>query len=181
MGAVTDARERLRSPRRWWTRNATALLALVVLLPLTAGVIAWQEFQTYFDGRHWQRTTVTSGDTIELAGAVLGPATLVDVPADAGIELPPGARALAAQLTVLPGDEPLSCARPQLVELGTGRTWGATYAPLGWRGEASCFEATTPVFLNVPFVVPADAGPFAVELEILHDGPELPRFLIDQP
>lgn len=165
----------------WWRRNAIALAALVVLLPVTAGAIAWQEFHTYYDGRHWQEIAVPVGGTIVLGGATVGPATLIAVPADADIEVPEGARAVAAQLSVLPGEEPVTCARPRLVELSTGRTWEAGYGGIGWRGEPSCFEATDPVFLNVPFVVPDDAGPFAVEIEILHDGPVLPRFLVDQP
>lgn len=165
----------------WWRRNAPALVALAVLVPVTAGVIAWQEFHTSFDGRHWQVTTVRAGASIELGGATIGPATLVAVPADAGLDAPEASLALAAQLTVVPGAEPVSCARPRLVEPATGREWESEYAPLGWSGEASCYEATSPVFLYVPFVVPADAGPFAVELEILHDGPELLHLLVDGP
>lgn len=167
--------------KRWWRSNAIALIALVVLVPATVGAIAWQEWRTYYEGRHWQTTAVAAGATIELGGATVGPAALVEVPAEAGVETPGNGRALAAQLTVVPGEQPVTCARPRLVELGTGRTWEGDYAPLGWNGEASCYEATAPVFLNVPFVVPADAGPFAVEIEILHDGPELPSFRVDQP
>lgn len=168
-------------PHGWWRRNAIALVALAVLLPATAGAIAGQEFRTYYEGRHWQPTVVAEGGTIELGGATAGLATLTAVPASAGVEVPEGGLALAAQLTVVPGDEPVSCARPRLVEAGTDRTWESDYAPLGWQGEALCFEATAPVLINVPFVVPADAGPFLVELEILHDGPELPRFRVAQP
>lgn len=165
----------------WWRRNATALVALAVLAPLTAGAIAWQEWRTGFEGTHWRTVLVPEGDSIELGGASIGQAALVGVPADAGVETPADGRALAAHVTVVPGDEPVTCARPRLVELSTGRSWEAEPGPFGWRGESSCFDATAPVLLNVPFVVPADAGPFAVELEILHAGAELPRFVVDQP
>ncbi len=167
--------------RAWWRRNAIPLVALALLVPLTAGAIGWQEWRTRFEGTHWRSTPVAAGATIELGGAAVGPATLVEVPADAGVETPPGGRALAAQVTVVPGDAPVTCARPRLVEVSTGRSWEGDTGPFGWRGESSCFDATSPVLLNVPFVVPADAGPFAIDLEILHDGPELPRFLVEQP
>lgn len=167
--------------RGWWHRNAIPLIALAVLAPLAAGTIAWQEFHTYFDGRHWQPITVPVGETIELGGAAIGPATLLEVPADAAVEVPAGGRTLAVQLTVIPGDEPVSCMRPRLRERSTGREWEGDDGGLGWRGEASCFEATGPVFINVPFVVPVDSGPFEVEIEILDDRPLLPRFLVEGP
>lgn len=177
---------RLRGPAagarpRWWRRNAVALVALVVLVPLTAGAMAWQEWRTAFGATHWRSVPVEAGGSIELGGASIGPAALVAVPTDAGVEVPADGRALAAQVTVVPGDEPVSCARPRLVELGSGRSWEAEPSPFDWQGEPSCFDATSPVLLNVPFAVPTDAGPFAIDLEILHDGAELPRFLVDQP
>ncbi|GEK80472.1 hypothetical protein [Agrococcus baldri] len=177
MGAVTGA-----GPRRgWWSRNAIALVALAVLVPATVGAIGWQEWSGYFQGRHPLVVPVEPGETAELAGATIGPAALVQVPDPQGFDAPAGARVLAAQVTVVPGEEPVGCSRPVLVELPTGRRWEAEYAPMGWRGELGCYEATAPVWINAPYLVPGDAGPFAVELELAHDGDERLHLLVEQP
>ncbi|WP_413317661.1 hypothetical protein AA0Z99_11990 [Agrococcus sp. 1P02AA] len=166
---------------RWWRRNAIALVALAVLVPATGGAIAWQEWRTYYEFRHWQHIPVAAGASIELDGVDIGPASLVEVPAEVDVDVPPGARALAAQLTLVPGDEPLSCARPLLVERGTGRSWEGSWGPLGWEGEVSCYEATEPVFLNLLYLVPEDAGPFELEVAILGSEPSLPTFVLELP
>lgn len=170
-----------QKPRAWWRRNAVSLIALAVLVPTTIVVIGFQEWRVYYVGRHWQHVPVEPGGTIEVAGATIGPATIAAVPASAGIEVPQGARALAVLVTLAPGDEPLSCMPPQLVDVSTGDSWGPTYAPLGWEGEQSCFELTAPTALHIPYLVPADAGPFAIDVEVLHPGGELPRLLLDGP
>lgn len=167
--------------RGWFSRNAIAIVALGLLVPTTVGVIGWQEWSGYFIGRHPIIVPVAQDAVVELGGAQVGPATLVEVPSIEGFDAPADARVLAAQVTIVPGAEPVNCQRPTLVELPSGRRWEAEYGPLGWNGDLGCFEAASPVWINAPFIVPADAGPFVIELELLHDGDERLRLQVAQP
>lgn len=165
----------------WWRRNAVGLVALAILVPTTLVGIGYQEWSVYYVGRYWQPVPVQPGETVEIHGASFGPATIARAPIEAGIEEPPGTQALAVQVTLTPGDGPLDCLPPTLVDLSTGDEWNRTYAPMGWEGEQSCYEQATPITLHIPYLVPVDAGPFAVDVEFLHDGPEVPRLILDGP
>lgn len=173
---VADA----RGPRRWWRRNALWLVAALLLVPATAGGIAWHELTEQVESTQWRETRVLPGAQIELVGTSLGPASSEEPPAYEGIEQPPGTRIVIVTLPVRPGAAPFSCLTPTLIEQGTGREWLSTYAPLGWEGESGCYEATAPLVLRVPYVVPADAGPFELELRSAGLGDErLPRFVLE--
>lgn len=168
--------------RQWWRRNALWLAAVAVLAPVMVGGIVWHEFTERFETTQWRETRVAPGESLELAGATLGPASSETLPMLEGLEQPRDTRIVIVTLPIQPGDAPLSCYAPLLIEQGTGREWVAAYAPLGWAGETSCFEATTPLELRLPYVVPADAGPFEFELQTAGGEDErLPRFILETP
>lgn len=166
--------------RSWWRRNALWLVAVAVLAPLTVGAITWHELAERLETLQWRETSVAPGERIELGGAGLGPASSEEVATLEGIDQPPGTRVVIVTLAVQPGEAPLSCHSMLLIEQGTGREWVADYAPLGWSGETSCFDATTPLELRLPYVVPEDAGPFVFELQLIEAGDDrLPQFVLE--
>lgn len=178
MGALT-AEQRALPQRSWWRRNAGALLALGALVPATFGTIAWNEWRESLGAGHWRIVEVAPGDRRDVGGAVVGPASaeqrtgIVDAPA--------GARELLVTIDVEPGAEPLDCLAPRLVEPSTGRSWDADLLLEG-TAESGCFAALEPLRVEAAFAVPADAdGPFAVDLELLVDSPDLPRLLLAEP
>lgn len=56
----------------WWRRNALGLGALVVLIPLTVGVIAANEWSQYDAGHPTQPIIVQAGDAVRYDGAGSG-------------------------------------------------------------------------------------------------------------
>lgn len=163
----------------WWRRNALALAALAVVLPATVGAVGWHEWSVHTESTAWRALPIAAGGMGSTTGAIVGPASIEALPS-AGFDVPPGARVVAVEVRVTPA-EAVSCLPLRLLERGTDRQWDATFAPFDWEGEASCFEATAPVTLRQPFVVPDDAGPFMVDVELLDGGPDLARMLLDGP
>lgn len=165
----------------WMRRNAVPLVALAVLAPATVLAIGWHEWSETFTGTAWRPVTAQPGGQVVVAGVTVGPATLSEAAPGAELDVPAGARGLVLEVTVTPGDAPLTCQRPTLIERETGREWQSTSLPPFWEGDASCFEVTAPVTFRLPYIVPADAGALMAELSVLDSGDQLPRLLLDAP
>lgn len=165
--------------RRWWRRNAVALGAVAVLLPLTAVVIGGSEWWLVNQSRPVLPHTVPVGASADWAGMAWGPATATELPADAGSELPAGARVIVVEVPVDPGGDPVACGTPMLRELsGAQRQWSDATAEVDWdydRPTGCVSDADGPYTVAAPFLVPDDAvGPFGVELTVVD---RLPGFL----
>ncbi len=161
----------------WWRSNAVALGVLVVLVPATYAALTWNEWSSVLQGGPSQAVTVQPGDTLEYAGATVGPASaeFSELPS-----APQGARVLTVTLHIDPGDPVLHCRTPELHEIsGRERQWDAN-DDLGRKWDAdrwtSCNpEATGPYDLVLDYVVPDDvAGPFTVKL---YSASALPEFV----
>jgi hypothetical protein len=164
--------------RGWWRRNAVALAAIAVLAPVTAGVIAVNEWSAYDLGHATKPISVEPGDSARYDGAQIGPASAVftDAPGT-----PPGTRVVSATVLVAPGEEPISCVSPLLREAGgSGRQWSEASFDLEREYDparkTSC-DSELPIrySLTLEYLVPEDAtGPFVIELSAAD---ELPRFV----
>lgn len=162
----------------WWRRNAAALAAVVVLVPVTVGVIAANEWSDGDLGHPTKATTVDAGDSAIYGGAIIGPAN-AEFTDDAGI--PPGARVVHATVLITPADEPISCLSPLLRETGGAqRQWDEASFELDRDYDlalkTSC-DSELPIrySLTLDYLVPEDAtGPFALELST---GDALPQFV----
>ena len=162
----------------WWRRNAISLAAVALLLPLTVGVIAVNEWSAYDLGNTTQPISVPAGESAAYAGATVGPAraAFADDPA-----APSGTHVVRATVLLAPGREPISCVSPLLRESGgAGRQWSEAslelerdYDPML---KSSC-DSELPIrySLTLDYLVPDDAtGPFLIEL---YTSDELPRFV----
>lgn len=161
----------------WWRRNALALAALVVLIPLTVGVIAANEWSQYDAGHATQPIIVQAGDAARYDGAGIGPARaeFTDNPA-----APAGSRVLRTTTLITPLDGPIACATPVLRELtGAKRQWdeASGLLDLDYDPEAhSTCDSERPIrySLTLHYLLPDDAvGPFALDLA----GDPLPQFV----
>jgi hypothetical protein len=162
----------------WWRRNAIPLVVAAVLLPATAGVVAFNEWSEFDLGHGTKPVTVDPGESTAYAGATIGPARaeFSDDPA-----APSGTRVVSAIVLVAPGDDPISCQSPRLRELGgAGRQWDEASFELDTDFDADRLTFCDPerpyrYSLTLHYLVPADAaGPFAIELE---SGDELPQYV----
>jgi len=151
----------------WWRSNAVALGALVVLVPATYAALTWNEWSSYLQGSPSQAITVEPGDTLEYAGATVGPvsAEFTELPT-----APQGSRVVTVTLHIDPDGPELHCSTPELHEIGgLQRQWDAN-DDLGreWDADRRTFcdpEATTPYDLVLDYVMPEDvSGPFTVKL-----------------
>lgn len=166
----------------WWRRNAVALGAVAVLLPLTAGVVAVNEWSEFDAGHATRPVTVHSGDSTVYAGATVGPAR-------AGVEdessAPPGTKVVMARVLVDPGAEPIACSPPVLREIGgTQRQWNEASLvldlPYDPERRSSC-DSALPIrySLTLAYIVPVDAeGPFTVDLETAAEYPNYVRLIV---
>lgn len=155
----------------WWRRNLLALVAVAVLLPLTAVVIGGQGWRQFFafDARPVTPVVVQPDDTVDLAGATWGPIRGGEIDDLSGLDVPAGATIIAV---AVPVDAPdgVACDSPVLTQQSTGRSWtpvrgeiGLDYSP---EEPASCLLSDEGSYeLIVPFVVPDDVeGPFWVDV-----------------
>jgi len=165
--------------RAWWRRNTVALVALVVLVPATALILGgWEWWKVNQQGSLFP-AVAAAGAEVDFAGTTWGPATIEEVPAAPGADLPAGARVVHVTIPVEPGSAPPSCSSPMLREAeGAGREWADAVIDVDWDYEhpSSCYsEDPGPFTMVVPYLIPADArGPFVVDLAVAD---ELPRFL----
>ena len=163
----------------WWRRNAVALIALAVLLPVTFGVIGIREWWAIYEARPVWAQSVEPGGVF--GGAEWGEATFEAIPQWESDSVPEGAQSVLVTIPMQPVDEPIECRSPVLRETsGEKRTWDYTNSAVDLPGtmqlETRCSGSSSGrVELLVPFIIPADAeGPFFVEIVISE---ELPRFL----
>jgi hypothetical protein len=164
--------------RGWWRRNAVPLAAIAVLVPVTVGAVAVNEWSAHDVGHATKPITVENGDSTIYDGAQIGPAK-ADFTDVAGA--PSGTRVVSATVLITPGEEPISCLAPTLRELdGAGRQWDEASFELDREYDAeaktSC-DSALPIrySLTLDYLVPDDAaGPFAIELS---SGDALPRFV----
>jgi hypothetical protein len=164
--------------RGWWRRNAVSLVAIAVLVPVTVGAVAVNEWSAHDLAHATKPITVQPGDSTIYDGAQIGPAR-ADFTAAAGA--PSGTRVVSATVLITPGEEPLSCVSPTLREVGGAkRQWNEASFELDREYDAeaktSC-DSALPIrySLTLDYLVPDDAaGPFAIELST---GDALPRFV----
>lgn len=164
--------------RGWWRRNAVSLASVAVLVPVTVGVIAVNEWSDYDLGHATKPITVAVGETVMYSGATIGPAKaeFADDPL-----APAGTRVVSATVLVTPGSSPIACTTPVLREAGgAGRQWDEASFELDrdFDTERNTFcDSDVPIryALTLDYLVPDDAiGPFAIEVE---SGDELPEFV----
>ncbi|MCR2808647.1 MULTISPECIES: hypothetical protein [unclassified Microbacterium] len=167
----------------WWRRNAVSLGLVAVLLPVTAGVVALNEWSDWDLGHATKPITVEPGGAVDYAGAAIGPARarFADDPA-----APEGTRLVSATVLVSPGTEPISCLSPQLREAGgAGRQWNEASAGLdrGYDPDRLTFcdsDLSIRYSLTLDYLVPEDAaGPFFIELASAAAIPQFVRLVIE--
>ncbi|MGZ8804291.1 MAG: hypothetical protein ACXWZG_03190, partial [Microbacterium sp.] len=155
-----------------------SLAAIAVLLPVTVGVIAVNEWSAWDTGHATRPITVAAGEAVTYAGATIGPAKaeFVDDPL-----APAGTRVLSTTVLVEPGESPISCPSPHLRETGgAGRQWDEASLELERdfdTGRNTFCNSEMPIrySLTLEYLVPDDAtGPFEIEIE---SGDELPEFV----
>ncbi|MFB9644243.1 hypothetical protein [Microbacterium terregens] len=167
----------------WWRRNALSLALVAVLLPVTAGVVAVNEWSEWDLGHATKPITVEPGGSAPYAGAAIGPARarFANDPA-----APPGTRLVSATVLVSPGEEPISCLSPKLrEESGAGRQWNEASAGLDREYDPDRLtfcDSDLPIrySLTLDYLVPEDAaGPFVIELESAAGIPQFVRLIVE--
>lgn len=167
----------------WWRRNALPLVAIAVLVPVTVGAIAVNEWSAYDLGHATKPISVEPGDSARYDGAQIGPASaeFTDAPG-----APAGTRVVSANVLVTPGDEPISCVSPLLREAGgAGRQWGEASFELEREYDpalkTSC-DSELPIrySLTLEYLVPEDAtGPFVIEVSTADALPRFVRLVVE--
>jgi hypothetical protein len=167
----------------WWRRNAIPLAVAAVLLPVTAGVVAFNEWSEWDLGHGTKPVTVDPGESARYAGATIGPAR-AELSTDPAA--PAGTRVVSATVLVAPGDDPLGCQSPRLRELnGAGRQWDEASFALETDFDADRLTFCDPerpyrYSLTLDYLVPEDAtGPFAIELESPDALPQYLRLVVE--
>lgn len=175
--------------RGWWRRNASALVAVLVLAVATVGITSAREWSDYFSGRPTQAVTAQPGETATLDGSTF---RLADVREEAfgegevGEALPAGTKAIVVSIDVDAeegGALPAGCL-VSLDETGGShgdRTWDdASLAPveipMSEDAVGYCAsDAAGPYTLEVPFIVPENAdGALTVSVLVAES---VPRFV----
>ncbi|GAA5149556.1 hypothetical protein GCM10025768_12960 [Microbacterium pseudoresistens] len=168
-----------RRPPSWWRRNRVALIALALLVPLTFGVIGAREWWTRFEDRPVFPSEVSVGEVT--AGAQWAGAEITDITARVDRDVPEGTRVLLVRLDVEPLQDAVGCRNPVLRELdGEHREWSAASGSLMPRGADAVTEcpddSAAPFELVIPYVVPADAGALALDVDVAVIRPGFLRF-----
>ncbi|WP_102191484.1 hypothetical protein [Microbacterium aurantiacum] len=171
----------------WWRRNRVALVAVAILLPATVVAIGGQNWRLIyaFDARPVDPVVVGEKDSAELAGATFGPVRSGVIDDLSGLDVPEGAKVIAAAIPVDSGAEGVSCRRPTLTHQASGRQWTLMRSEIGveYNAEEPEFcssEETGSYEIIAPFVVPEDLeGPFWVDVWPQGVGGTFLRFPID--
>jgi hypothetical protein len=167
----------------WWRRNVVALVALVILLPVTVGVIALNEWSQFDQGHPTKPISVDPGDDVIYGGARIGPAKSEFTD---NVLAPADTRVVHAVLLVTPGAGPISCSLPTLREAGGAqRQWAEASAdldiPYDPESHTVC-DSDLPIrySLTVDYLVPDDAvGPFVLEFTVAEEVPRYLQLLIE--
>ncbi|MGN7979302.1 hypothetical protein ACTJJ4_17125 [Microbacterium sp. 22195] len=178
----------------WWRTNRVALVALLVLVPAIGIGVGWNEWYSYYGYGARKVTAVEVPDkgTVKLSGAEWGPIRSGEITDTSKLDMPKGARLLAAIVPVTPDGKAVSCDPPVLVQQSTGREWTPMRSEIGlaysYDENDKCVsdladekdpESAQPFSLTVGFVVPDDVtGPFWLEVDPRGDG-RFVRFSID--
>lgn len=150
------------APRRgWWRRNAVALVAIAVLLPLGAFALDAIKFGYVRN----EPVPLGEGAAYERGDWTIGPAVIRPLEVDAA-GTPSGTRAVVVSIRVDPGHDPITC-NVNVVDPADGRTWRpANFAD--WTEEDGQWgfcsaDPVSPYQLVRPFLLPADLdGPLRV-------------------
>ena len=182
----------------WLRRNGRALLAVLVLLPVTVGIMFANQWIRYFEEWPSRPVNAAVGETLEYGNARWRIESTDRVSADSAAgrerDLPAGTDLISVTVEVDPtgtgpdGVPDLCTAR--LEESGGGtvtRSWsnGSRGALLGGAGPllTSCSsEVSTRYSFEAEFVVPAEAGEsssFTVNIAVPGFLPEYGRFALD--
>jgi len=191
------ARTVTNKPVGWLRRNIRGLVAVVVLLPVTLGIMFATQWISYFEGWPSRPVNVRAGDTLEYGNArwhiegfdrVLG-----DSAAGRERDLPAGTDLLVVTVLVDPtgtGPDgvPDLCA-VRLEESGADtptRRWsngGAISLDGALSAHTSCSsEVSTRYTFDAEFVIPTDAGEssaFSVDIYVEDALPEYASFALD--
>lgn len=167
----------------WWRRNAVALVALLILAPVTVGVIAVNEWSQYDQGTATKPITVAAGEAVGFADSRIGPVTAEFTD---NVAAPADTRVVRAVMLVWPGGGPISCAVPMLRETGgQQRQWSvaSSYLDLPYDPEShgTC-DSERPIryALTLDYLVPEDAdGPFTVDFVSNEVLPQYLEFIIE--
>ncbi|WP_157518281.1 hypothetical protein [Microbacterium resistens] len=187
---MTSPPDAVRQGRGWWRANRLSLLALLLLVPVTGGVIAGYEWWDYYFARPSFPVTPGKDGTVALAGASWGPARAVVLEDTTGLTVPPGTKVIGVGVPVVPDDpdgEPgdTACMEPMLVQQSTGRRWEPMRFELGLRfsddePETCALQGPEPFELVLPYIVPEDVqGPFWIDITSSESYPSFPRFPVD--
>lgn len=169
--------------RGWWRTNAVWLVTIVVLVPVTVGAIAVNEWSSFDLGHATKPISVDPGDSAPYDGARIGPASaeFTDAPGAPG-----GTRVVSATVLVTPGDEPISCVSPVLREArGGGRQWSEASSDLDREYDPALKMSCDPDLpirysMTLEYLVPEDAtGPFVIELSAADAYPQYVSLLIE--
>jgi hypothetical protein len=188
-----------RAPQGWFRRNRRALLAVVVLLPATLGIMFANQWVGYFAEWPSRPVPVAVGGSVDYADALrsITSSERVTGGSAAGAErgLPADTDLVSVTLSVTPGgpvDDDDLC-RVWLEESGgshAARKWSPSGSGAisldGPRPEVtSCSsELSDPYTFTAEFVVPADAGDtgqLSVGVAVASALPEFARFALDVP
>jgi hypothetical protein len=172
--------------RAWWRRNAVALGAIVVLLPVTAAVITVNEWWGMNQAQPVFPTTVDAGATVDFGGATWGPVSVTETAPGPRDELPAGARLVTVEVPVDPHGVALGCSPPVLRDgEGAGRRFDNAANDVDWdyaRSLGCDSERTGSYVLAAPFLLPADAvSGFVADLTLSDELPRYLRFVVDVP
>ncbi len=159
----------------WLRRNRIALIALAVLLPVTAGVMSWSAWSGYRSNQPTERVPIAGG-AVNYAGAIIGPAEPTELDA-AAHGLPAGTRLIRIVLPVSPAaGERATCQTPELWDRGGERRWAERSDAIGAEPldrVTACTSEESPYELVLDYVVPDDVR--ELSLAVLSPA-ELPVF-----
>lgn len=102
----------------WWKRNAPALVAIAVILPVGAYAVDTIEFG-------YVRNTpvrIAEGESYRVGDWIVGPVTIESLDADA-VDAPPGTDPVVVTIRIDPGHDDFICQSPTIVDASSGRTW----------------------------------------------------------
>lgn len=145
----------------WWRRNALALAALVVLIPV--GVWAFDTIE-FGSVRNAQRDVPADSGTLVGDWKFEVPEITSIDPEEIGA--PSGSDPVVVRVRVAPGQDAIQCSVPVLIDPETGREWWPNYS-LDWTRDDDelgfCPSATDDGGSAVPFdlsglvLLPGDA------------------------
>lgn len=172
----------------WWRRNRRAVIAVIILLPLTAGVAGGWEWWKRSQGRPTFAVVAPAGGTVDFGGITFGPATAQEI-AVPDVDLPEDSTIIAVDVEIDRHGATTACSTPVLRELGgEGRLWEADMSKVGWDSDYDTLCPSDPrqesfprgpFSIDVPFVIPDDVvGDLGVEFLVVDELPSYVRLVV---